>query len=97
MERISFTILLEAAADQVTLAAGIFPSATPSLVGAIGRTLLNALWPAEPRQRVKARTRKNPTSKYGPNAGKHPQQTQTYTLAVDIQIIQDGLASRQPR
>ncbi|RXS65050.1 hypothetical protein EST92_30165, partial [Streptomyces sp. TM32] len=97
MERISFTILLEAAADQVTLAADIFPSATSSLVGAIGRALLNALWPAEPRQRVKARTRKNPTSKYGPNAGKHPQQTQTYTLAADIQIIENGLASRQPR
>jgi Insertion element 4 transposase N-terminal/Transposase DDE domain len=97
MERISFTILLEAAADQVTLAADVFPNATTSLVGAIGRAVLNALWPAEPRQRVKARSRKNPTSKYGPNAGKHPQQTQTYTLAVDIQIMGNGLASRQPR
>ncbi|MFF2078303.1 transposase [Kitasatospora sp. NPDC058162] len=30
------------------------------------------------RQRVKAHSRKNPTSKYGPNAGKHPQTAQTY-------------------
>jgi hypothetical protein len=97
MERISFTILLQAAADQVTLAANVFPNATTSLVGVIGRAILNALGPAEPRRRVKARSRKNPTSKYGPNAGKHPQQTQTYTLAVDIQIMENGLASRQPR
>ena len=51
--------------------------------------------PARPRRRVKARTRKNPTGKYGPNAGKHPQQTQTCTLAVDIQIMENGLASRR--
>jgi hypothetical protein len=97
MERISFTVLLETAADQVTLAAGVFPSTTDSLVGAIGRAVLNALWPAEPRRRIKARSRKNPTSKYGPNAKRNPQQAQTYTLAVDIQIMEKGLASRQPR
>lgn len=95
MERISFTVLLEAAADQVTLAADIFPKPATPLTGAIGRAVLNALVPATPRWRVKARTRKNPTSKYGPNAGKHPQQTQAYTLAVDIQTMENGLASRR--
>ncbi|MFF4653547.1 IS4 family transposase [Streptomyces sp. NPDC001380] len=95
MERISFTVLLEAAADQATLAAGVFPRPASPLAGAIGRAVLNALGPAAPRQRVKARTRKNPTSKYGPNAGKRPQQTQTYALTVDIQTMESGLASRR--
>jgi hypothetical protein len=97
MERISFTVLLDAAADQVTTGSGILPPEPVALVGAIGRAVLNALLPAERRQRVKARSRKNPTSKYGPNAGKHPQQAQTYTLDVQIQIMDDGLASRRRR
>jgi hypothetical protein len=96
-ERISFTVLLNAAADQVTTASGIFPPEPVVLVGAIGRAVLNDLLPTGRRQRVKARSRKNPTSKYGPNAGKHPQQTQTYTLNVQIQIMNDGLASRRRR
>jgi hypothetical protein len=77
MERISFTVLLNAAADQVTTSSGILPPEPAALVGAIGRAVLNDLLPAERRQRLKARSRKNSTSKYGPNAGKHPQQTQT--------------------
>lgn len=97
MERISFTVLPEAATDQVTLAANVFPSTTTSLLGAIGRAVLDALWPAGPRRRLKARSRENPTSTYGPNAGKHPQQTRNRILAVDIQIMDDGLASRRPR
>ncbi|MBB6343597.1 IS4 family transposase [Nonomuraea muscovyensis] len=97
MERISFTILLQTARDQVTTATGILPPEPVALVGAIGRAVLNDLLPAERRQRVKARSRKNPTSKYGPNAGKHPQQAQTYTLEVQIQIMDHGLASRRRR
>ncbi|MFD4971884.1 transposase, partial [Streptomyces sp. NPDC058424] len=97
MERISFTVLLNAAADQVTTGSGILPPEPVALVGAIGRAVLNDLLPAERRQRVKARSRKNPTSKYGPNAGKHPQQAQTYTLDVQVQIMDDGLASRRRR
>ncbi|WP_331730348.1 transposase (plasmid) [Kitasatospora sp. NBC_00070] len=31
----------------------------------------------------------------GPNAGKHPQQTQIYTLTIDIQIMENGRASRR--
>lgn len=95
MERISFTVLVNAAADQVTTGSGIFPPEPVTLVGAIGRAVLNDLLPAERRQRVKARSRKNPTSKYGPNAGKHPQQAQTYTLDIQVQIMDEGLASRR--
>uniref|UniRef100_UPI003D73600B IS4 family transposase n=1 Tax=Actinacidiphila sp. bgisy167 TaxID=3413797 RepID=UPI003D73600B len=97
MERISFTVLLQAAADQVTTATGILRPATADLLGAIGRTVLDNLLPALRHHRVKARSRKNPTSKYGPNAGKHPQTTQTYTLAVEIQVMESGLATRHRR
>jgi hypothetical protein len=72
MERMSFTVLPQAAADQVTTAAGILGPEPVDLLGAIGRTVLDNLLPATRRQRVKTRSRKNPTSKYGPNAGKHP-------------------------
>lgn len=97
MERISFTVLLNAAADQITTATGILPPEPVMLVSAIGRAILNDLLPAQRRQRIKARSRKNPTSKYAPNAGKHPQQTQAYTLDVHIQIMDNGLASRPRR
>ncbi|GLX37489.1 hypothetical protein Sros01_35620 [Streptomyces roseochromogenus] len=46
------------------------------------------------RQRVKARSRKNPTSKYGPNAGRDPQ---TYSLSVEMHVVEGGLASRRRR
>jgi hypothetical protein len=95
MERISFTVLLRAAADQVTTAAGIHAQAPADLVGMIGRAVLAGLLPATRRRRVKARSRKNPTSKYGPNAGKHPQTTQNYTVTAEIHIMDDGLASRR--
>ncbi|MEZ0074904.1 hypothetical protein ABH927_004273, partial [Planotetraspora sp. GP83] len=44
-----------------------------------------------------ARTRKNPTSKYGPNAGQHPATTQTYSFHADVTIFEKGLASRPRR
>lgn len=94
MDRISFTILLQAAGDTVTTAAGIFPTSPIDLVGAIGKAVLRALLPASPRPRIKARTRKNPTSKYGPNAGQHPSTTQTYTFHTEVMIFEKGLASR---
>jgi hypothetical protein len=97
MERISFTVLLQAAADQVTTATGILRHEPVDLLGAIGRTVLGSLLPAARRQRVKARSRKNPTSKYGPNAGQHPQRAQTYTLYAEIHVMEDGLASRPRR
>jgi hypothetical protein len=97
MERISFTVLLQAAANQVTTATGIHTAEPNPLLGPIGRTVLDNLLPATRRQRVKARSRKNPTSKYGPNAGKHPQTAQTYTLSVEIQVTERGLAPRARR
>jgi hypothetical protein len=97
MERISFTVLLHAACDQVITGNGILPPQPAALLGAIGQIILDDLLPADRRQRVKARSRKNPTSKYGPNAGKHPQQAQTYTLDIHVQIMEDGLASRPRR
>ncbi|WP_431955236.1 IS4 family transposase [Actinacidiphila sp. bgisy167] len=99
MERISFTVLLQAAVDQVISAGGILPpeGEPVDLLGAIGRTVLENLLPATPRQRVKARSRKNPTSKYGPNAGKHPQTAQSYTLTAEIHVMETGLAPRPRR
>ncbi|MGW5941319.1 hypothetical protein ACWIG3_21650 [Streptomyces celluloflavus] len=97
MERISFTVLLQAAADQVTTATGIHTAGPAPLLGPIGRMVLDNLLPTTRRQRVKARSRKNPTSKYGPNAGKHPQSTRTYALSVEIHVMEDGLASRRRR
>jgi hypothetical protein len=97
MDRISFTILLETAATTVTTATGIFPTAPIDLLGTMGRAILDALLPARRRPRVKARSRKNPTSKYGPNAGQHPTTTQTYSFHAEVTIFEKGLASRPRR
>ncbi|MFF3002875.1 IS4 family transposase [Kitasatospora sp. NPDC057940] len=95
MERISFTVLLQAAADQVTT--GTHAAEPDPLLGPIGRMVLDNLLPTARRQRVKARSRKNPTSKYGPNAGKHPQTAQAYTLSVEIHAMEGGLSPRARR
>ncbi|MFB6534633.1 hypothetical protein ACFCY8_15745 [Streptomyces noursei] len=103
MERISFTPLLQAAADQATTASRhtrqpVYTPAGPDpLPGPIGRMVLGNLLPTARRQRVNARSRENPTSKYRPNAGKHPQTTQTYALSIEIHVMEDGLASRLRR
>jgi hypothetical protein len=72
-DRISFTVALQTAADQVTAAVGVIIPAGDRLVGVIGQAVLDELLPAT-RNRGKARTKKNPTSKYGPNAGSSPDQ-----------------------
>ncbi|WP_327370930.1 IS4 family transposase [Streptomyces sp. NBC_01217] len=98
MDRISFTVLLATAADTVISTTGILPPAGPAdLVGTIGRAVLDALHPARRRHRVKARTRKNPTSKYGPNAGQHPTTSQNYTIHTAITFFKHGLATRARR
>ncbi|MEV0493511.1 hypothetical protein [Streptomyces atratus] len=61
----------------------------------IGRAALDALLPTRRRSRTKARTRKNPTSKYGPNAGQHPATTQTYSFHAEITFLEHGLATRR--
>ncbi len=97
MERISFTVLLAAATGTVTTGRGIFPDTLVDLVGAIGQAALDDLLPAHRRQRVKARTRKNPTSKYGPNAGQQPQKAQNYTVHTAVTFFEHGLKNRSRR
>ncbi|MEU1449744.1 IS4 family transposase [Streptomyces mirabilis] len=95
MDRISFTVLQTTAGDTLTTATAILPTTGPAdLVGAIGRAVLDALHPARPRHRVKARTRKNPTSKYGPNAGQHPTTSQNYTIHTTVTFFEHGLTTR---
>jgi hypothetical protein len=98
MDRISFTVLLATAADTVISATGVLPPPGPAeLVGTIGRAVLGALHPTRRRHRVKARTRKNPTSKYGPNAGQHPTTSQNYTVRTTVTFFEHGLANRSRR
>ncbi|MGW4995979.1 IS4 family transposase [Streptomyces mirabilis] len=96
MDRLSFTVALNAARDQVVTASGILPADPIRLIGAIGRALLASLLPPRRRQRMKARSLKS-HSKYAPNVGKHPATTQNYTLHTEIAIMEKGLASRSNR
>jgi Insertion element 4 transposase N-terminal/Transposase DDE domain len=96
--RISFTVALDSARTQVITAKHIrIPAAGVTLIGGIGHAILTNLLPARRRQRAKARSRKNPTSKYGPNAGKYPQTTQTFTLHIRIAIMEKALTARSRR
>jgi transposase IS4-like protein/DDE family transposase len=98
MDRISFTVLLHTAGDLVTNATGILPAPEPvDPVGRIDAAALDALLPAWRKPRIRARTRKNPTSKYGPNVGQHPRNTQTYTVHAEITFFENGLATRSRR
>ena len=95
-DRISFTVAIETARDQIITAAGITPPDQITLTGAIGQAVLHNLLPTI-RPRAKARSRKNPTSKYGPNAGKHPQTTLGYALHTEVMIFEKGLRARSNR
>jgi hypothetical protein len=95
-DRISFTVALQTAGDQVIAAVGIIIPVGDRLVGVIGQAVLDDLLPA-PRNRGKARTRKNPTSKYGPNAGTFPQTSLNYTINTNVTIIEQGLTARSKR
>jgi hypothetical protein len=94
-DRISFTVALETARDQVTTAAGVLPDDV-ALVGRIGRAVLDNLLPARRRQRAKARIRKNPTSKYSKNSIQHPATVQHYTLETEV-MMEQGLKARSKR
>ncbi len=90
-----YPLLRDTAADTVVTGTGILPPPGPAdLVGTIGRATLDALHPARHRHRVKARTRKNPTSKYGPNAGQQPTTSQNYTAHATVTFFEYGLANR---
>lgn len=97
MDRISFTVLHQTAADLLITATGIQPPTPTDLTGHIGRAILTTLLPARHRSRLKARTRKNPTSKYSSNTAQHPATTQTYSIHLDITPFENGLASRPRR
>jgi Insertion element 4 transposase N-terminal/Transposase DDE domain len=95
-DRISFTVALQTAADQVTAAVGIITPTGATLVGVIGRAVLDDLLPP-PRTRGKARTRKNPTSKYAANTGAFPTTSLAYTITTTVTIMKDGLTPRSRR
>jgi hypothetical protein len=95
-DRISFTAALETAGEQVIAAVGIIIPVGHGLVGAIGEAVLASLLPT-PRNRGKARTRHNPTSKYGPNAGTFPQTSLKYTITTNVMIMEEGLTARSKR
>lgn len=95
-DRISFTIALHTAGDQVTAAVGIIIPVGDRLLGVIGQAVLDELLPPT-RNRGKARTKKNPTSKYGPNAVRFPQTSLNYTINTNITIMEEGLTARSKR
>jgi len=82
-DRGSFTVALEAARDQVTLAAGVIDGTRVDLAGRIGRLVLAALMPPR-RLRISPRTVKRAISKYNAR-GKIDRKT--YQATIDIAIL----------
>ncbi|MFF2519448.1 IS4 family transposase [Streptomyces sp. NPDC058086] len=85
--QVSFTILLQAAADQIVAGNGITITEPVTLVGAIGHVVLANLVPEQRRWRVKSRMLKR-YSKYPFNRTRHPRKAQKYTLHTEV--IPDG-------
>ncbi|MBW5487195.1 IS4 family transposase, partial [Streptomyces bambusae] len=83
-DRACFTTALQAARDQLTLAANVLPTHAPDLLGVIGRAVLDTLLPAR-RPRYSARKVKNPTSRYL-NRGDGRPSTSTPLTAIDITV-----------
>ena len=83
-DRASFTVAVNAARDQVILAAGIITDTVVDLVGTIGRHVLAALMP-DRRVRTKPRIVKRAISKYnarGPNINRT-----TYKATISIAML----------
>ena len=83
-DRASFTTALNAARDQITLAAGVIADTVIDLVGAIGERVLANLLP-DRRIRTKTRMIKRSNSKYqarGPNIDRR-----TYKATTNIDVI----------
>jgi len=83
-DRASFTSALEAARDQLTAAAGIFPDCPDGQPGVIGSAVLATLLPAR-RPRYSARTLKCSTSRYHENDDSRPRLPAAIT-AIDITL-----------
>ena len=81
-DRASFTIALNAARDQVVLAAGVTVGAAIDLAGTIGRTVLASLMPAR-RLRTSPRVVKRAISKYNAR-GKTDRTTRKATIDIAI-------------
>ena len=82
-DRASFTIALNTARDQVTLAAGVIAGSSIDLAGVIGRVLLAALMPSR-RLRISPRVVKRALSRYNAR-GKVDRAT--YKATIDIVIL----------
>ena len=85
-DRASFTTALQAARDQVILAAGVIAGTTIDLAGAIGRAVLASPMPSR-RLRTSPRVVKRAISKY--NARGKVDRT-TYKATIDIAILTAG-------
>jgi hypothetical protein len=84
--QVSFTIALEAARDQITLAAGIFDEETIDLKGLIGQRVLAHPLP-ERRLRKAPRVVKRAISKY--HARSNGIDRRTYKATLDIVVLAD--------
>jgi hypothetical protein len=86
-DRASFTIALNTARDQVTLAAGVIAGTRVDLAGRIGRLVLASLMPPR-RLRISPRVVKRAISKYNAR-GKVDRET--YRATIDIAILTTDL------
>lgn len=83
-DRMSFTIALHTARDQIIQAAGIITETTTDLIGRIGAQLLDNLMPTR-RQRTRARVIKRAISKYRAK-GRHVDH-HTYPAIVTVTVL----------
>ena len=90
-DRLSFTIALETARDQTVLAAGIFPD--PEHTPMITTRLLADPYPADQRQRLRARTLKS-SSTYINHHGRQPDRCLDYKLEITVKIFEHRLPAR---
>lgn len=81
-DRASFTVALQTARDQLTLAGGVHPHDPVDLLGVIGRAVLAGLLPAR-RPRYSARKVKSATSRYIARETTRPQHS-TSIVAIDV-------------
>jgi hypothetical protein len=103
MDRISFTVLLQAAADTVLTAAaagagagagaGATIESKADLAGRIGTAILAGLWPAHRRQRAKAPQQEEHHQQVRPERGQYPQNALTYTFSAEIGRLEHGLTA----
>ena len=82
-DRAGFTTALQAARDQIVLAAGIIADTVIDLVGTIGRHILAELLP-DRRVRTKARIVKRAISKYNARGPNIDRTTYKATISIDI-------------